>query len=82
MQGTYSEEALSLSNHYWMPWLFHHTMLMPFGVLPFLATTFGAAFWPFAGIILTLDTFRGKATCSSPDVVAVPSAYGAHFVAF
>ena len=39
-------------------------MLMPFGVLPFLATSFGAAFWPFADISFTLDTFGGEATCS------------------
>ena len=57
-------------------------MLMPFGVLPFfLATRFGAAFWPFVGISLTLDTFGGEAACSSPDVVAVSSANSAHFMA-
>ena len=33
-------------------------------------------------ISLTLDTFGGEATCSSPDVVAVSSANSAHFVAF
>ena len=69
-------------NHYQMPWLLHHTMLMPFGVLHFLATSFGAAFWPFADISLTLDTFGGEATCSSPDVVAVSSSNHAHFVVF
>ena len=54
-----------------MPWLLYQAMLMPFGVLPFLATSFGAAFWPFVEISLTLDTFGGKTTCSSPDGVAV-----------
>ena len=47
-----------------------------------LTTSFGAAFWPFLGISLALDTFGGEATCSSPDVVAVSSANRAHFVAF
>ena len=44
---------------------------MPFGVLHFIATSFGAAFWPFVDISLTLDTFGDEATCSLPDVVAV-----------
>ena len=57
-------------------------MLTPFGVLHFLATSFGAAVWPFTHISLTLDTFGGEATCSSPDVVAVSSANSACFVAF
>ena len=57
-------------------------MLMPFRVLLFLATSFGAAFWPFVGISLALDTFGGETTCSSPHVVAVSSANSAHFVAF
>ena len=43
---------------------------------------FGAAFWPFLGISLALDTFGVEATCSSPDVVAVSTANRACFVAF
>ena len=54
---------------------------MPFRVLHFLATSFGAAFWPFADISF-LDTFGGEVTCSSPDVVTVSLANCAHFVAF
>ena len=50
--------------------------------IKFLATSFGAAFLPFVGISLTLDTFGGEATCSSPDVLAVSSANSASFVAF
>ena len=42
----------------------------------------GAAFWPFLGISLALDTFGGEATCSLTDVVAVSSANRACFVAF
>ena len=38
--------------------------------------------WSFADIYLTLDTFGGEATCSSPDVVAVASANSSHFVVF
>ena len=41
------------------------------GITLFLATHFGAAFWHSLGISLALDTFGGKATCPSPDVVAV-----------
>ena len=41
------------------------------GYYPFLATSFGAAFLPFADISLTLYTFGDEATCSSPDEVAV-----------
>ena len=40
-------------------------MPLPFGYYTFLATCFGAAFWPFADISLTLDIFWGEATCSS-----------------
>ena len=40
-------------NHYWIPWLFHHTMLMPFEVLPFTKQpVFGAAFWPIVQVFL------------------------------
>ena len=52
------------------------------GITLFLAISSGAAFWPFADISLTLDTFGGEATCSLPDVVAVSSANSACFVAF
>ena len=52
------------------------------GVTLFLATSFGAALWPFLGISLALDTFGGEATGSSPDVVAVSSANRACFVEF
>ena len=69
-------------NHYQMLWLLYHTMLTPFGVLHFLATSFGTAVCPIADISLTIDTFGDEATCSSPDVVAVSSANHAHFVAF
>ena len=65
-----------------MPWITHQAMVVPIGVLHFLATNFGAAVWPFVDISLTLDSFRGEATCSSPDVVADSSANSAHFVAF
>ena len=52
------------------------------GITLFLATGFGAAFRHFLGISLTLDTFGGESTCSSPDVVAVSSANRTCFVAF
>ena len=65
-----------------MLWLLHQAMLAPFGVLHFLATSFGATIWCFADISLTLDTFGHEATCSSLNVVAVSSANHAHFVAF
>ena len=52
------------------------------GITLFLATSFDAALWPFAGISLTLDTLQGEVTCSSPDVVTVSPAISAHFVAF
>ena len=52
------------------------------GITLFLATSSGAAFLPFVGISLTLDTFGGEATCYSPDVVAVSSAHSAWFVTF
>ena len=42
-----------------MPWILHHAMLMPFGVLHFLATNLCVAVWPSADISLTLDTFGG-----------------------
>ena len=67
-------------------------------VVFWLTTSFGAALWLFIDIyltlwgwsnmfltwwyFLTLDTFGGEATCSSPDVVAVASANSAHFVVF
>ena len=60
MQGTYSEEALSSSsstynsllhpNHYWMPWLLHHAMLMPFEVLPFGPFWVFLWFWVLLGV--------------------------------
>ena len=37
---------------------------------------------PLPDISLTLDTFGGEATCSSPDVVAVSSVNSACFMAF
>ena len=52
------------------------------GITLYLATSFGVAFLPFLGISLALDTSGGKATCSSPNAVAVSSASKACLVAF